>query len=60
MARTEPQATATPGAQPNLTEAQLQEKALAMVQADPRWKSADEEERNVMMMSARTRVKYGT
>ena len=43
VARTEPQATATPGAQPNLTEAQLQEKALAMVQADPRWKSADEE-----------------
>ena len=60
VARTEPQTAATAGAQPNLTDAQIQEKALALVRQDARWASADGDERNVMLMAARTRVKFGS
>jgi hypothetical protein len=59
VARVEPQSAATAGPQPNLTEAQIQEKALALVQKDPKWASADESERRMMLMTARTTVVYG-
>jgi hypothetical protein len=59
VARTEPQSGATPGAQPQLTEAQLTEKAQALAQSDPRWRSADQDERQIMLMTARTTVKWG-
>lgn len=60
VARVEPQTAATAGPQPNLTDAQIQEKAQAMVTADPRWKTADADERQIMLMNARVAVKYGT
>jgi hypothetical protein len=60
VARTEPQTAATAGPQPNLTEEQIQEKAMALVLRDPRWKAADENDRRTMLMVARTTVKYGS
>ena len=60
VARTEPQTAATAGPQPNLTEEQIQEKAMALVQRDPRWNAADENDRRTMLMVARTTVKYGS
>ena len=59
VARVEPQSAATAGPQPNLTEAQVQEKALALVQQDPRWKAADADEKQILLMNARVSVKYG-
>jgi hypothetical protein len=59
VARVEPTTTGAGGAPAALTDAQIEEKATAMVKADPRWAAADQEERAAIMMTARTRVKYG-
>ena len=58
VARIEPQ-SAGGGSQPVLTEAQLSEKARETAQKDPRWAAGDEEDRAAILMSARTRLKYG-
>lgn len=58
IVRTEP-ASAGTTAPATLTEAQIEEKAKAMVEKDPAWASASREDRAAMMMTARTRAKYG-
>lgn len=60
VARTEPQtAGAAPGGQANLSEAQLQEKAMELARKDPRWGAADGDERQMILMTARTTAKWG-
>ena len=60
VARTEPQTAATSGPQPNLTDEQIQTKAMGLVTKDPKWVKADADERQIMLMNARVAVKYGT
>jgi hypothetical protein len=59
VARTEPTSNGAGAAPAALTDAQVETKAREMVKADSRWPAADQEERAAMLMTARTRVKFG-